>query len=383
MTAPYLPPEILDRIFDHIPIGYHGQLNHYSICLVSRSWYASAIKRLYHSPSMIGKNFDVLARTLCPSVNANIRKTELARFVHRLDMSKLVYNGSKSLTARVLGRVKGQLEVFTAPAATFSLLAFSALAKCHRLRTLDLEYVIEKIDAVQLLRTVGKLTQLKILYLRMAWVAPIDLPKLKDDLGFPPSLRQLAISGNCETAAARLLYKALGRSKVDDLAVLIGGEAQSELSQAIQRITLKKLRLDVANRPTSPDWETILASAIPELLYHCRQLEWLSIPLTFLNSGFFTDGDLSSEPPYAIRSLAIHPSSVGFAEIFLESYQLDQLNLSISSGHLQHLEEITVLDRTDVSKFLELEQEVPGWLDKLTEALQHEAHGRGGLLLVG
>jgi len=40
--------------------------------------------------------------------------------VRVLDMSMLVHNGSRSLTARILGRLKGSLEYFVAPQASFA-----------------------------------------------------------------------------------------------------------------------------------------------------------------------------------------------------------------------------------------------------------------------
>ena len=44
----------------------------------------------------------------------------VAELVRVLDMSRLVHNGSKSLTTRILGRVKGNLEEFVAPQAPFA-----------------------------------------------------------------------------------------------------------------------------------------------------------------------------------------------------------------------------------------------------------------------
>ena len=298
-------------------------------------------------------------------------------------MSRLVYSGSKSLTARVLGRVKGQLQVFIAPATTFSLLAFSALAKCYHLRVLNLDYVIERIDTVQLLRTVGKLTRLEALSLRIGWVAPIDLPKFKDDLGFPPSLRRLTISGVWEPEAAKILHKALERSKIDTLSIMIGGGMRRELTRAIHNMNLKSLRLDIAIRPTSPDWQTIVSSAVPDLLHYCRKVEELSIPLIFLSNMIFTNLGALSEPPYAMRKLIIHPSPIELTEPMLQDYLWDQMIINILSGYLQHLAEITVLSRTDVLKFVELDREVPGRLDELDQALFDEDLERSGLFLTG
>lgn len=116
-----LPAEILEQIFAYVPAFSHDeQRTFYSCTLVSRSWYSSSIKCLYQSPDITGKNFDAFVRSICPSVNAHVRTNGLAELVRKLDMSKLVHNGSKSLTARILGRVKTRLEEFVAPQASFA-----------------------------------------------------------------------------------------------------------------------------------------------------------------------------------------------------------------------------------------------------------------------
>ena len=118
-TVP-LPPEVILHILSHIPYYPSSQKILYNCCLVSRSWYSAAILRLYHTPRFTGKNYLLLVRTICPSINAHIRKSELANFVRRLDMSRLVHDGSKSLTGRLLGRVKKGLEEFVAPQSSFA-----------------------------------------------------------------------------------------------------------------------------------------------------------------------------------------------------------------------------------------------------------------------
>ena len=113
-------------------------------------------------------------------------------------MSGLVHNGSKSLTARLLGRVKKRLEEFVAPQASFayvmhlicgaqqsnsmrlariersfdSSLTFcrvnclAALSKCSKLRRLDLSLVSEALSMIDLLRSTSLLPDLESLHLR-------------------------------------------------------------------------------------------------------------------------------------------------------------------------------------------------------------------------
>ena len=118
-----LPPEILQSIFSDVK----DQPTLHASTLVARTWYKSATPFLYANPIIDGSNFDAFIRAICPSVNAHIRTNGLAELVRRLDMSRLVHNGSKSLTARILGRVKGRLEEFIAPQASF---AYVCLTEC-------------------------------------------------------------------------------------------------------------------------------------------------------------------------------------------------------------------------------------------------------------
>lgn len=119
-----LPPEILQSIFSYIK---DDQRALYASLPVTSTWYLSAIPFLYARPIIDGSNFDRFVRAICPSVNAHIRTNGLAELVRRLDMSRLVHNGSRSLTARLLGRVKGKLEEFVAPQASF---AYVCLIHC-------------------------------------------------------------------------------------------------------------------------------------------------------------------------------------------------------------------------------------------------------------
>ena len=116
----HLPSEIIVHILEYVPRNSTSQPTLHACALVSRLWYSATIPFLYHSPHIKGKSFQQFVRTVCPSINAHIRKSELAEFVRVLDMGNLVHDGSRSLTARLLGRVKGHLEVFVAPQASFA-----------------------------------------------------------------------------------------------------------------------------------------------------------------------------------------------------------------------------------------------------------------------
>ena len=112
-----LPQELLQQIFSYLA---RDQKTLHACSLASSSWYLASVAYLYDNPIITGKNYDRFVRAMCPSVNAHVRRNGLADLVRRLDMSGLVHNGSKSLTARLLGRVKKRLEEFVAPQASFA-----------------------------------------------------------------------------------------------------------------------------------------------------------------------------------------------------------------------------------------------------------------------
>lgn len=125
-----LPAEILMQIFSiissreslHLALHRDSQSTLHSCVLVSRLWYNLALEYLYGNPILTsnGSTFHSFVNTICPSVNAHVKKSECANMVRNLDMSRLVHEGSKSLTARLLSRCKTRLEEFTAPQASFA-----------------------------------------------------------------------------------------------------------------------------------------------------------------------------------------------------------------------------------------------------------------------
>lgn len=113
-----LPSEILLDIISYIDEKRQQTL--YSCCLTSRRWYSVSIVPLYEKPVIHGANFQQFVNTICPESRAYAQKGDLGKYVRRLDLSGIVHHSSKSLTARLLGRVKDGLEVFIAPANSFS-----------------------------------------------------------------------------------------------------------------------------------------------------------------------------------------------------------------------------------------------------------------------
>lgn len=118
--APSLPYEIIQEILSYFPQDHSSQPILRTCTLISRAWYSATIARLYQHPHIPGPNYESFVNAVCPSINAHIRRNGLAELVKTLDLGSLVHHGRKSLTARLLGRVKGHLEVFVAPQTSFA-----------------------------------------------------------------------------------------------------------------------------------------------------------------------------------------------------------------------------------------------------------------------
>ncbi|KAK3052543.1 hypothetical protein LTR09_006397 [Extremus antarcticus] len=195
----HLPDELILHILtytSHLPLS---QRTLASCSLLSHQWLAIATPLLYAAPTLYGHSYDPFVRAICPSINQHIRTSPLASLVKVLDMRGLVHQGSKSTTARVLGRVKNNLEEFCAPQASFAINCLPALSKCKRLRVLDLGLVSESPGLLELFKTTAHLTQLHTLRLpRSSGFGVQSKATAFDAVAWPPSLRDLCLSGGID-----------------------------------------------------------------------------------------------------------------------------------------------------------------------------------------
>ncbi|KAF2867135.1 hypothetical protein BDV95DRAFT_503240 [Massariosphaeria phaeospora] len=191
----YLPDELLLEILDYLKDECDTQKTLVNCCLVNRQWYDVSIPLLYASPYLSGGAYALFVRTVCPSVNAHIKKSQLAGLVKVLDLSHIVHQGNKSTTARLLGRMKSSLEVFIAPQASFAVNCWASLSKCSRLRSLDLGLVSECVSYQSLTQTLRQLGALTELYLPRC-SSRYDAARLAVTIRWPPRLRHLSLAGS-------------------------------------------------------------------------------------------------------------------------------------------------------------------------------------------
>ncbi|MCJ1309555.1 hypothetical protein MMC25_003215 [Agyrium rufum] len=173
--------------------------------LLSHTWYHASAPSLYASPVVTARNFDAFVATICPSVNAHVLRSPPAELVRELDLGRLVHSGSRSLTARLLGRVKGGVRGFRAPMASFGISSLAALSKCKELRTLDLSLISEALSLPALFRAMSHLENLKTFYFpRTSFIDKSNENRdgrRAEDTVWPPRLEELYISGTLRDEA--------------------------------------------------------------------------------------------------------------------------------------------------------------------------------------
>ncbi|EME38703.1 hypothetical protein DOTSEDRAFT_92047 [Dothistroma septosporum NZE10] len=194
--AVYLPDEVIIQILEYVSNFKESQYTLASCCRLSGQWYSAAVPLLYASPHLYGRNFDPFVQTIVPSKNLHVRKSILAKLVKVLDMRGLVHQGSKSTTARLLGRTKENLEAFVAPVATFGDNCLAPLSKCPNLRLLDLAMVSESPSLSRLLQTVSHIESLSTF--RLPRSAGFHGKVVPGSVSWPPRLENLSLSGGID-----------------------------------------------------------------------------------------------------------------------------------------------------------------------------------------
>lgn len=202
-----LPIEIIEVI-----VAYVGQQKQntlflrqadlWSLCLVSREWYAATIKELYRRPSLGSRNFDLFTRTICPPINSRGRALGLEEFITELHMGHLAYVTSSSMTARLLRKTRNSLVTFAAPSQSMSTSSLAPISKLTRVERLDLSRDKYDFDIRALLRAVQHLNTLKFLSLPRGVLSAYPISDSTESV-WPPNLEHLQINNMAPGNAAQ------------------------------------------------------------------------------------------------------------------------------------------------------------------------------------
>lgn len=281
----YLPDEILVHI-----LSYTSPRTLASCCRLSRQWYRAAVGPLYAYPVLSGRNFDLFARTISPSINLHVRDSPLASLVKRLNMATLVHQGSNSLTARLLRRTRGSLEEFVAPQASFAVNCLAPLSKATELRSLDLSLVSESPPLHELLNRLSHLEKLK--HLRLPRSAGFGVHQEATTLSWPPNLEDLCLSGGIDS---HFVYGIVALpASLRHLSIEHCPQAKSHalnyfLGKAVR--PLKNLEcLKIQHMPR------LGSHALDGLLCSLPQLKRLSVSVDYITPAIFEEGHFNHDP---------------------------------------------------------------------------------------
>ncbi|KAL4873338.1 hypothetical protein BDV12DRAFT_160866 [Aspergillus spectabilis] len=277
----HLPTEIVVQILDEVAADeFARQRTLHACCLVSRQWYTCAISLLWEKPRIdTGPSFRKLTNTISPPIGARRSKWNLGELVHKLDLSLLVHHSSPSLTARLIGRLKENMEVFLAPRVSFASNSLPALSKCFKLRYLDLSLVATPIPFKDLKKSLSHLSNLHTLRLPQS-TSITDSDSFRTP--WPPQLRRLQFSGHFSgdhirsfpwpTSLTNLILKNCSDLSLSNLSSLM-------CSPGLNR-TLKRFTISGLNRRLGPESITATLALMPPLSF-------LSIPGDLVDSTFF------------------------------------------------------------------------------------------------
>jgi hypothetical protein len=329
-----LPSEIISHILSYIPRRENMQSTFWACSLVSRAWYSASIALLYNRPYVNGGNFSEFVRTVCPSKNAHIRQSTLAVLVRKLDMGELVHNASRSLTARLLGRLKGNIEEFVAPQASFAINSFAALSKCTKLRHLDLSLISASISNKLLFQTLKSLRELETLFFPRS--SSHDQEHYTGVAYFwPPKLYALHLAGGVDSHFLRThLVNAphsLQRLSIQHCSQVFRPalvDMLQTLGPQLQHLTIR--------HPMQQLW----VGALDSVLGECPSLTALRISADFVSDKMFSA--LYVQSPHPLRILDIECSPTAGADVGVSANAIYD---AVEDGRLPDLRSVRVSAR--------------------------------------
>ncbi|EED20190.1 F-box domain protein [Talaromyces stipitatus ATCC 10500] len=287
----YIPTEIILQIVSRLDRSLRGQERQrtlYNICLVSHQWYSVALSFLYSRPRLEkGNAYRKFTDVLCPP--AGLPKTskdykDLGGLVRRLNLSRLVHHSSNSMTARLIGRVRENLEVFIAPAAGFSVNCLSPLSKCTNLRYLDLSLVHEPLSFESIIKSIRSMKRL-ITFRSPASMRITHEPfsKHTEYPKWPPNLTTLQLSGTIETSSMDTFHwpENITQLCLKNCLTLSLEVMTAILSNPQLGTKLKRLTISTYNRGLQPECIHLIPAFLPNLVF-------LSIPGDLVQDMFFS-----------------------------------------------------------------------------------------------
>ncbi|KAK2747065.1 hypothetical protein FQN55_005334 [Onygenales sp. PD_40] len=340
----HLPGEIVVHILSFVRDKSTRQKTLHSCCLVSRQWYSAAIPLLYERPRVDGKDFDRFVSAISPSTKAYAPRGDLGRYVRRLDFSNLVHHSSNSLMARIIGRVKNRLEVFIAPASSFSVVCLSPLSKCKKMRVLNLSFVLDALNFEAIKKAVRNMDNLTTLKLPPHTI--INTPA--SNIPWPPKLAKMEINGPIDFDVAPNLD---WPKTITSLTLAKSGVPTSSPGHILTNPSLNQ-RLRQLTVPFAPHNTFIDVFYLPVVI---SNLTFLSLPGHQINDEFFcmlsaSCGGLRLE----CLEFGESPEPASFStEIFADALEANLTRLRALAFHQCHCTEERITEDAELEEMLQ------------------------------
>lgn len=247
-------------------------------------------------------------------------------------MGELVHDGSKSLTARLLGRLKDHLTSFVAPQASFSVNSFAALSKCTKLTYLNLSLMSASIPVGTLFKALQSLIELKTLFFPRTSVKVND--PCQPMCSWPPKIKSLHLAGGVDDD---FLYQYMGIVP-ESLQILSIQHCPmiypSALQQTLELIGPQLLQLTIRH-----PMNRLYTGALNNTLTLCPKLTALRISADYIDDAFFNDENVPVAAEHPLKILDLDCSMTAETTVGVSP---DSVWIAIDEGRLAKLRSIRV-----------------------------------------
>lgn len=221
-------------------------------------------------------------------------------------MGELVHNASKSLTARLLGRLKPNLTSFIAPQASFGINSFAALSKCTSLRHLNLSLISASISSKLLFQTLAHLEVLETLYFPRSSAVNARGDSGRDELPYvwPPRLKALHLAGGVDDYFLERHLVAV-QGKLERLS--IQHCAHIHVSSLLS--TLETLGHQLKHLTIRHPMSQLYPGSLDPLLAACPSLIALRVSADYITNTLFAPSSFVAPHPLQILDLDCSPTA--------------------------------------------------------------------------
>jgi len=248
-------------------------------------------------------------------------------------MGELVHDGSKSLTARLLGRLKGSLTEFVAPQASFSINSFAALSKCTALTHLNLSLMSASISIKLLFQTLQALTQLETLFFPRTSSHDHERDKVAYD--WPPKLRALHLAGGIDDFFLRV-HVCNVPSCLETLSI----QHCPQIYTFSLQETLERIGPQLAHLTIRHPMNQLQLGVLDHILMWCPNLLALRVSADYISDLLFDPENIPQSSK--LRILDLDCSDAAGAEVGISP---DCIWVAIDNGYLPDLRSIRVSAR--------------------------------------